>query len=153
MAHSPEKKAAVIIDLAGGMSISEAARIHQVDRKTLRGWYNEIPQGASSKLDSHEELSPQDRRRVQFIEALENSLIETVASVGKLLRVVTDPEFMERHPEHIQPIFDTAHERAHGIVGIAERLQSIQSNQRQLSAVAEGELSERSNGSTSPKTS
>lgn len=46
MAHSPEKKAAVIADLLKGDGVREIARRHGVDHKTVTNWGEDIPRNS-----------------------------------------------------------------------------------------------------------
>lgn len=46
MAHTPEKRAAVISDLMAGGGIRETAKKHGVDHKTVSGWGEKIPQNS-----------------------------------------------------------------------------------------------------------
>lgn len=108
MAHSPEKKAAVIADLMAGGGIRETAKKHGIDHKTVSGWGEKIPQNSPPF-----EIIPADSdalavaRIERFNSALEKFMVAGANMSLAHAEMLASAEWIaDADPEKLRPILE-----------------------------------------------
>jgi len=107
MAHSPEKKAAVVADLLSGIPQREVAKKHQVDRKTVIAWGKEV---------HHNSTAIAVRKEQDFDAALKSFLFSTVAMLSAWATECADPKFIRENPRGVNELGQTVLDRAERIL-------------------------------------
>lgn len=92
MAHKPEVKAAVLADLAKGMTQNGASKKHKVPIATVGAWHAEISKnGIPASVES---------RRDRFENALIKFFESTMAMLTAQAEVLTDSAYIQKTSSH-----------------------------------------------------
>jgi len=114
MAHSPEKKAAVVSDLICGMTQREAARRHGVSAGTVKDWAIELETTQEPRKTT--QPIPVLARREQFALLLYDFLESAVRMADAWTKVCSEPEFIKSNASDVNNLGRTALDFADRIV-------------------------------------
>lgn len=112
MAHSPKKKAEVMIDLCCGVSTHVAAEKHDVPQSTVAEWALEIKSGQNR--------STTEIRKEDFNARLVALLFKGFDVVEAWAEMAADPAFIQSNPEAAHELGKTVLERCDRIVGLVQ---------------------------------
>lgn len=112
MAHSPKKKAEVMIDLCCGMTIRDAGEKHDVPSATVGEWASEIKTGQNRTTT--------EIRREDFDARLISLLFKGFDIVEAWAEMASDSSFIQSNPEAAHELGKTVLERCDRIVGLVQ---------------------------------
>ncbi len=112
MAHSPKKKAEVMISLCCGMSTHEASETHEVPQSTVAEWALEIKSGQNRSVA--------EIRREDFDARLISLLFKGFDIVEAWAEMASDSSFIQSNPEAAHELGKTVLERCDRIVGLVQ---------------------------------
>lgn len=117
MAHSPQKRAEAVADIASGMSWAKAAAKHGVGKASLKLWVDEAKSShLPGSLASASPIQPVEARKEQFNEALDGFLFKTLEMLDAWAKVCSDPAFIQKDPQGVNELGRTVLERADRLV-------------------------------------
>lgn len=125
MAHSPEKKAEAIADIANGMTYQAACKKHGVSRATLDLWVRttnvQFDKKTRQKSDNANVSKPVKIQAIEskhdrFNKALDQFLYSTIQMLQRWAETCSDPKFITQNPDGVNELGKTVLDRADRLV-------------------------------------
>ena len=124
---SPEKKAAVVADLALGMGIREAAKKHHVNKSSVGRWAAEID---ATRDREGQQGTLADVRANRFDVAVDKFLHSTLNMLQAWADVCSEPAFIRDKPSSVNELGQTILNRADRLVDAIARDTGTANEQR-----------------------